>query len=188
MSKRSGFQNNNTAILRASLFLGAFALLESSIVKAVEFFYQVSDPSGDPWKRYIQEVMIYSDDTFESLCIWLEKNKVIKHGQFSSLMTIKRRRDWMYQNFNLLALQDIGGGAGDTENTGSDFTLEKKDFEEMTDLFHRVEVWRSAVDYGLEYTGEEEDLEAIFPISVIGMIRMTTLAFPDTSIENQEQE
>ena len=45
--RSSQYQDTDTAILRASFFLGAFALLEASIVKAVEFFYHVSKPHGE---------------------------------------------------------------------------------------------------------------------------------------------
>jgi hypothetical protein len=185
-SKPSPLQKTDVTILRASLFLGAFSLLESSIVKAVEFFYHVTEPSGEPWKKYIQEVLIFSDDTLESCCVWLERKNVIKPEQFSSLMKFKERHEVIRRDFGVLVMQEISRGAKTSEDER--FVIEKCDFEEMTDLSHRIEVWRSAVDYGLKYTGEEEDLEEIFPVSVIGMMRLTALAFPESSPKNTKQE
>lgn len=172
------YAETNKTIVRASLYLGAFALLEKSVIGAVTFFYRVEDSTSKAWKKYIEEVTIFSDDLFTSSCIWLEKNKVIRTEQFSAFLECKNRRDTIAEKFSAIVLQDVFTDRGDAPTQKQKIELVKAEFDQMIDLLHRVEAWRAAVDYGLPFSGEDEDIEAIFPISVMGMIRVSDLAFP----------
>ena len=48
----------------------------------------------------------------------------------------------------------------------------------MVNLTHRIEAWRVRIEYGLTESDEASDLESILPVSVIGMMRIASLAFP----------
>jgi len=128
----------------------------------------------------MEEVTIFSDDLFESSCLWLEKNKIIKPEHCSVLMECKERHDSITHGFNEILFQDFTDGIAVDFNAlqRTGIEIQPQEFEKMIDLLHRVEAWRAAVDYGLSYGSDEDELETIFPVAAVGMMRIANLAFP----------
>jgi hypothetical protein len=178
--RKSRYNATNQTILKASLYLAAFAVLENAVIDAVELFYGEKDTTSSQWKKYVEEVLTYSDDTYESSSVWLLKKGVIQNEHHRALMICKRRNDSIARGFSNILFQDVfdGDDAFEASQTPK-VQIEKDEFEVMIDLMHRVEAWRTRNEYGLMEPNDDDDLESILPVSVIGMMRIASLAFPE---------
>ena len=90
------------------------------------------------------------------------------------------RHDSITHGFSKILFQDLTDGIADDLDAlqRTRIEIQPQEFEKMTELLHRVEAWRAAVDCGLSYSSDEDELDAIFPVAVVGMMRIANLAFP----------
>ena len=177
---KSKYEKTNRTIMQASLYLAAFAVLESAVISAVELFYGVKDSSDPKWKNYISEVLIFTDDTYESSCVWMLKRGAINEQYYRALIDCRQRRESIARGFSEILFQDVSDWNEEVVATTppKKVEFEEQEFEVMVDLMHRIEAWRVRIEYGLTESDEHSDLESILPVSVIGMMRIASLAFP----------